>query len=311
MSRHAFLLCLSVLLCACSATPAPEATPSDAPLPQESTDTHAGPTDTQAETTDAHAEATDATDDEDAAARAVSDAPDALSEEDSSTPAPDVIPSDSATTEGDSETPDAGDSGAEVMDTEATSSTCEGILAQANTLLLDAGSGCDAPDSCVMFEFPICGTFGCFLGAIRKDTSEADLATLNDTALEGLNGGCEPFHCGCGFPEGAPVCLQSQCRMCPGDCGDSCEDVKAALLAVAEPVATGCESDDDCAVLPVAPCDLSPAIQCHGLPHRVGADIGAVKKLLNGMTEVGCETFECDCQLTEAICDAGTCVPAM
>jgi hypothetical protein len=99
--------------------------------------------------------------------------------------------------------------------------------------------------------------------------------------------------------------------MCPGDCGDSCEDVKEAIEVVALPLTKGCQSDDDCEVLPVSHCAVGSLIQCHGLPYRVGADVGPVQKLLDGMEEVGCDSLQCDCQLTEATCDDGTCVPAL
>jgi hypothetical protein len=36
-----------------------------------------------------------------------------------------------------------------------------------------------------------------------------------------------------------------------------------------------------------------------------------VQKLHEGAEEVGCSTFECDCQLTESTCSAGVCVPSL
>ena len=201
----------------------------------------------------------------------------------------------------------AGD--AQAADTEAES--CEAIKAEADEQLLAAGAGCGAADSCTWFEFPICGTFGCYSGAIRKDTPEESLSALSAVGLEGLNAGCEPFHCGCGFPEGTPVCLADQCRMCPGDCGESCDDISAAIEVFAAEVSTGCSSDNECEVLMVSPCDLGSAITCHGLPHHVNADLGPIQKLLDGAPSAGCEFFACDCQLSQAVCDAGTCVGKM
>jgi hypothetical protein len=330
--RHALCLCLCLGLLACSASPLTDpadaaigadlsetASPSgsnpqpDAAQPQ---DTAPGDPDTLPDPPATH----DATTPEDALSQ------DAATSQDTAAPEADVAIEDAVTTPADigmedssppeidtpiDDTSASEDSqGAEAGSTEP---TCEGVLATAEALLASAGAGCGAPDSCVMFEFPICGSFGCFSGAMREDAPEETHAALNDAALSGMNAGCEPFHCGCGFPEGTPVCLQAQCRMCPGDCGDSCEDVEDAIQVAATKLALGCESDEDCAVLPVAPCDLGTAIQCHGLPYRVGvgADLGPVQKLLEGAEEVGCSTFQCDCQLTESICSGGTCVPGL
>jgi len=99
--------------------------------------------------------------------------------------------------------------------------------------------------------------------------------------------------------------------MCPGDCGDSCEDVEAAIAVFADQVATGCTTDDECHVLPVAPCALGDAITCHGLPYRQGADPSSVEKLITGAIQVGCEYAACDCQLDQAVCLDGVCVPSM
>jgi len=99
--------------------------------------------------------------------------------------------------------------------------------------------------------------------------------------------------------------------MCPGDCGDSCDDVAQAIDHFAATAAAGCSTSDECAVLQVAPCDLGTAITCHGLPHRVGADLDPIEKLLTGSVQAGCEHFQCDCQLSEAVCQDGVCVGNM
>ena len=41
-------------------------------------------------------------------------------------------------------------------------STCDALLATANAALATAGTGCKGLLDCRRFEFPICGSFGCF-----------------------------------------------------------------------------------------------------------------------------------------------------
>ena len=99
--------------------------------------------------------------------------------------------------------------------------------------------------------------------------------------------------------------------MCPGDCGESCTEVEHAIDAFAAQVASGCSSDDECLVLPVGTCSLGESVTCHGLPYREGQDTSALEALFGGAELAGCDTFQCDCQLTEAICEGGVCVAEM
>lgn len=182
---------------------------------------------------------------------------------------------------------------------------CGALRATAEAELAQAGDGCDGPTSCRSFGHPICGTFGCFRGAVRKD---ADIAALEEASTDAREAGCSPFHCGCGVPEDAPVCLEGSCRLCPPDCGEDCEALGAAIEAFAAEAAKGCEDADDCALTQVDLCSLGPQIACHGLAHR--ADAAEVLHLLDGYGgAAGCPVDACDCQATEATCDDGVCVP--
>jgi hypothetical protein len=182
---------------------------------------------------------------------------------------------------------------------------CDELVPAANAALSAAASGCGDPTGCGFYEYPICGTFGCFNGAVRES---ADLAALETAASAAGAAGCEPFHCGCGFPEGAPVCLGETCRMCPPDCGSDCEELEAAVTAFAKEAAAGCTADVDCEISTTGPCELGPFVSCHGLAWNTSAE--PVMTLIAGyMGAGGCEFADCDCQATEAHCKGGYCVP--
>jgi hypothetical protein len=187
---------------------------------------------------------------------------------------------------------------------------CEEVVGQAYEELMAMGAGCAAPQSCQRYDYPICGSIGCFQGVVRAD---ADLSTLDALATEAAAQGCEPFHCGCDFLPGAPVCLQQSCRLCPPDCGDDCGELAVAIEAFAATYAAGCQSDTDCAVTAVPVCELGPQIHCHGLAHRAGADSFPIMNLILGYIslEPACDWMACDCQADTATCADGVCVPSM
>jgi hypothetical protein len=183
---------------------------------------------------------------------------------------------------------------------------CSALVATAQSALVAAGAGCASPSACSAFEYPICGSIGCFQGAVRKD---ADLGPLDAAATAAGAAGCEPFHCGCGAPPGAPLCLGGTCRLCPPDCGTDCGALETAFKAAAADAAAGCVHDLDCQITSVNPCALGPHLACHTLAWR--SDPSIPLRLLDGyLGAAGCPDDPCDCQHEGARCEAGVCVPA-
>ncbi|MEZ4264770.1 MAG: hypothetical protein R3F39_00210 [Myxococcota bacterium] len=198
----------------------------------------------------------------------------------------------------DAETSPDADPDAEVL-------ICAELATSVEAALSTAASGCASPLDCALFEYPICGSFGCFTGAVRQD---ADLTTLSEVTASAGAAGCEPFHCGCDPPPGTPVCLGGSCALCPPVCGTDCGALELAFRAAAAESAAGCTKDSECQATTVAHCALGPQLACHTLAWRT--DPAAALKLLDGyLGAAGCADVQCDCQFEGARCDAGTCVP--
>ncbi|MBM4386961.1 MAG: hypothetical protein FJ088_04430, partial [Deltaproteobacteria bacterium] len=63
--------------------------------------------------------------------------------------------------------------------------------------------GCGGTFDCSLFEYPICGTAGCFQAAVSKQGDYSDLFELAEQATQ-LQ--CAGFTCGCGYA-GMPICV--------------------------------------------------------------------------------------------------------
>ena len=179
-------------------------------------------------------------------------------------------------------------------------SAIEGSIAA----LLPGLSGCASAGDCMLFEYPICGSAGCFQRAVSKD---ADLTDLWDLAQQAQTAGCSGFTCGCGY--GAmPVCLQAQCTLCPGPgCAPSCENLLATIKAEAA-LAKGCVSDADCMLLD-SPICAEPGLGCYAIAVATTTPIqNNLGALLELYTTKGCPTADCDCDQPKAHCDGGSCI---
>jgi hypothetical protein len=194
---------------------------------------------------------------------------------------------------------------------ECESDNCLQIMTQANQVLADAANGCVASSQCKMFEYPICGSFGCFQGPVN-DT--LDLLPLNLVAQQGVDELCSGFHCGCMLPEGPTACFENSCISCDDSnvCSD-CDKLTEMIVADSTFAAEGCTTDDDCEVAIVDHCSMGPHIACHGFAYNKAKGPGKVLELMNLFTkqENGCPWTQCDCEASSVQCDQGKCIPGM
>jgi hypothetical protein len=187
---------------------------------------------------------------------------------------------------------------------------CATLAPAAEAAAEAAATGCVGVDSCARFEWPICGSFGCFQRAVRAD---ADLAALAAAAQAAAQASCAGYTCGCGPAEGVPACLDGTCRLCPPDCGASCEDLAATIDARIATLATGCTDDADCVVLPATPCELGTSVECHAFGVRADQTAALAGSGVPGLLAAyvdpatACDWADCDCQDTIPRCQAGVC----
>jgi len=161
---------------------------------------------------------------------------------------------------------------------------------------------CTAAKGCTGYEFPICGSAGCFQLPIAAD---ADLKDLDEAAAEASEAGCSGFTCGCG-PAPVAFCLGGQCSQCPPDCGGTCDEKSSAIQQLGAQVASVCGKDADCAILATGLCPIG-AMPCGGVPHNVFVDLTPLKALVAAYA-AGCGG-QCNCPPpAKAKCDKGKCV---
>lgn len=180
---------------------------------------------------------------------------------------------------------------------------CGGIEASIEALL-PAMSGCNSAGDCSLFEYPICGSAGCFQRAVNKD---ADFEALSALASQGQNAGCSGFTCGCGYGS-MPVCLNAQCTLCPGpNCAPSCAALLETIKAEAA-LAKDCTKDTDCVLLD-SPICAEPGLGCYAVSVALETPIQKnINALLTLYADLSCPTADCDCDEPVASCAAGKCV---
>ena len=194
---------------------------------------------------------------------------------------------------------------------ECESSSCQQILTEANQLLADAAQGCTASSQCMMFDYPVCGTFGCFQGPVN---TSLNLQPLNLIAQQGVEEQCSGFHCGCMLPDAPTVCLDQSCVSCEN--ASACTDCNQLTTLIKEEAAfhaKGCESDEDCGLSIVDQCSMGPQIVCHGYAYNQSKGPGKVLELMSLFTspENECPWSQCDCESSAVHCNQGICVPGM
>jgi len=213
---------------------------------------------------------------------------------------PDVAPDTAAT---DAATADAADTGA--SDTVTIPDTAEGcpqILAKIDALK-PALSQCTNQAGCQNFEYPICGSFGCFQLPVAANADTTQLQSLSEQAAA-LS--CEPFHCGCGEQLSPSLCLNGYCRSCPPDCAGSCEDLTQALLTTAHN-ANVCASDKDCVVVSTGLCPVGD-LPCGGLYVNTYTKQETLQAVITAFSQA-CGASTCKCAVPPApSCVGGKCV---
>ncbi len=179
--------------------------------------------------------------------------------------------------------------------------TCTALLAQIDALG-PALSACTPAAGCRTFEYPYCGSFGCFQTPL---SAGADVSGLEALAHEASLAGCEGFHCGC--QRVAPsFCLKGVCRQCPPDCDGTCDELSAALLTVAH-AGNWCGTDSDCAVVGTGLCPVGD-LPCGGLLLNGYADTTTVLAVVAGYG-AACGASTCKCAVPgPAVCVQGKCV---
>ena len=212
----------------------------------------------------------------------------------------DVAP-DTAVT--DAATADAADTGA--SDTVTIPDTAEGcpqILAKIDALK-PALSQCTNQAGCQNFEYPICGSFGCFQLPVAANADTTQLQSLSEQAAA-LS--CEPFQCGCGEQLSPSLCLGGYCRSCPPDCAGSCEDLTQALLTTAHN-ANVCASDKDCVVVSTGLCPVGD-LPCGGLYVNTYTKQETLQAVITAFSQAcGASTCKCAVPPTPS-CVGGKCV---
>ncbi len=171
---------------------------------------------------------------------------------------------------------------------ECDEAACEAALAAVDQFVAAHGACADA-QQCVAFEYPICDTFGCFQVAVN---AQADLVLLTDLAVQAQAAGCEDFSCGCEDPPAVPACIEGLCRLCPPDCGTTCEGIGAAILAEADTL-NHCEWSDECWTEDTGVCNL-PDLPCGYVPVQAGSDTGLIYELSQASVALGCQAG-CSC----------------
>jgi hypothetical protein len=173
-------------------------------------------------------------------------------------------------------------------DIPACADSCTQIEQNIDVLLTDA-QACSVREDCQLFEFPICGSAGCFQEAAGTG---ADLTSISNLAQQAQEAGCPGFTCGCGY-ESDPICLTGRCRKCPGDCDAPCEDLRAALVAETGPQRL-CASDEECVAIDIPFCDI-PELGCYGTVYSRSRGGRALEGLIDAFSARGCSNIDCDC----------------
>jgi hypothetical protein len=189
--------------------------------------------------------------------------------------------------------------GCDVAECEA--GDCAAILSKIDKLKPKL-QACAAATGCEEFEYPICGSAGCFQMPVGKG---ADLSELNNLAGAAQAAKCSQFTCGCG-PASPSYCLGGSCRQCPPDCDAGTCDDKAAAIAQFVGASRWCASDKDCIVHATGLCPFA-GMPCGGVALSQYAKVSQLDALLSA-TAVPCNVAMCKCAVPgPASCVAGKC----
>lgn len=190
--------------------------------------------------------------------------------------------------------------GCDVAECEA--GDCVAILSKIDKLKPKL-QACAAATGCEEFEYPICGSAGCFQMPVGKG---ADLSELNNLAGAAQAAKCSQFTCGCG-PASPSYCLGGSCRQCPPDCDAGTCDDKAAAIAQFVGASSWCASDKDCIVHATGLCPFA-GMPCGGVALSQYAKVSQLDALLSA-TAVPCNIAMCKCAVPgPASCVAGKCM---
>lgn len=163
---------------------------------------------------------------------------------------------------------------------------------------------CGVAAGCQSFEFPICGSAGCFQAPVGAGNPA--VAVLEQIASAAMPLQCPKFKCGCAPPPPS-FCFGGLCSFCPPDCQGSCTEILTALVALAKSQGF-CTNDAGCQVLPTDLCAIA-GLGCYHIALSKFADTKGIIALLAAYAEAKCPTADCDCATpTQAKCSQGKCV---
>ncbi|MBI5609724.1 MAG: hypothetical protein HY902_12700 [Deltaproteobacteria bacterium] len=187
---------------------------------------------------------------------------------------------------------------------ECESATCVDLMGQI-TALEPKLTACTKDKGCQPFEFPICGSVGCFQLGVGVGN---DLSALENLAGKAGAASCSGFHCGCG-PAPPTFCLGGKCRTCPPDCDGTCDEKLAALVGTAQQLASFCGSDSECTVVATGMCPVG-GLPCGGIAVNKYAKTDALLGLVAAYTGP-CGAAMCKCAVPgPAVCLKGKCTVA-
>lgn len=162
-------------------------------------------------------------------------------------------------------------------------------------------TACKPDQGCEVFEYPICGSAGCFQTPFAKDADVSELASWVNQASAAQ---CKGFNCGCNPPTPA-FCLKGECRQCPPDCDGTCDELKATLLTIAH-AANWCSTDADCTVVNTALCPVGD-LPCGGILVNKWAKPDSLDAVLQAYG-AACGPSTCKCKPPEpGSCIQGKC----
>lgn len=179
--------------------------------------------------------------------------------------------------------------------------------AEVDTLMaqwLPKARPCSGATGCQSFEFPACGSAGCFQAPVGA-TSPA-VAVIEQIAAAALALQCPKFGCGCAPPPPS-FCFGGQCSFCPPDCKGSCAELLDALVLLAK-TQSFCGKSEDCQLLPTDLCAVA-GLGCYHIALSKFADLKGIQSLLAAHAQAKCPTADCDCATpSKASCQQGKCV---
>ena len=185
---------------------------------------------------------------------------------------------------------------------------CDSLRATIDEIV-GQNTGCSDGGGCNLFEFPICGSIGCYTKPIASSAAPETMEELNALALIGQKLQCPDFHCGCDVPP-KPYCLGGDCRQCPPDCGTGCQGLLAAIQDQAQKLGGYCQNDADCTGIE-SPICTAPGLPCYLVMVHAKADTQQIKALMKAYTDNKCVLGECDCAAPQQFaCVGGKCEAA-